>query len=258
MRTGSSGSSSRLVARRIRTRRWRRSACTTRGWRCGAVIPLAEFGGEEWARAEISRLTALRTAAIEERVTLRLVLGHHAELVAELEDLTARYPLQERLHGRLMLALYRSGRQADALAAYQRLRQTLDDELGLEPSAELRALEQAILRQDAKLSAPAAGSSDGAAQPAGPADLVRRPRPELAEVRRLLGAQPAGDADRAGRRGQDPPGAARPPRRVTGRFADGVVAGRPGPASPTPRWSPQAVPTPGRAGRPRRPCEDRL
>jgi len=116
--------------------------------------PLAEFGDQEWARAEISRLTALRAAAIEERVNLRLVLGHHAELVPELEELTARYPLQERLHGQLMLALYRSGRQADALAAYQRLRNTLDDELGLTPSAELRTLEQGILRQDAKLTAP--------------------------------------------------------------------------------------------------------
>jgi predicted ATPase/DNA-binding SARP family transcriptional activator len=117
--------------------------------------PLAEFSDEPWAQAEINRLSALRTSALEERINLRLVLGHHAELVAELEELTARYPLQERLHGQLMLALYRSGRQADALAAYQRLRQTLDDELGLEPSAELRTLEQAILRQDAKLSAPA-------------------------------------------------------------------------------------------------------
>jgi predicted ATPase/DNA-binding SARP family transcriptional activator len=116
--------------------------------------PLAEFAGEEWARAEINRLSTLRTAAIEERINLRLVLGHHVELLAELEELTARYPVQERLHGQLMVALYRSGRQADALAAYQRLRQTLDDELGLVPSAELRALEQAVLRQDAKLAAP--------------------------------------------------------------------------------------------------------
>jgi DNA-binding SARP family transcriptional activator len=119
--------------------------------------PLAEFAGEDWARAEINRLTALRMAAVEERNTLRLLLGQHAELIAELEELTARYPVQERLHGQLMLALYRSGRQADALAAYQRLRQTLDGELGLEPSAELRTLEQAILRQDAKL-APRPGS----------------------------------------------------------------------------------------------------
>jgi predicted ATPase/DNA-binding SARP family transcriptional activator len=117
--------------------------------------PLAEFSGEDWAQAEISRLTSLRAAAMEERINLRLVLGHHAELVTELADLAARYPLQERLHAQLMLALYRSGRQADALTAYQRLRRTLDDELGLEPSAELRMLEQAILRQDAKLGAPA-------------------------------------------------------------------------------------------------------
>jgi DNA-binding SARP family transcriptional activator len=67
--------------------------------------PLAEFAGQDWARAEISRLTALRLAAIEERNTLRLLLGRHAELVPELEDLTARYPVQERLHGQLILAL---------------------------------------------------------------------------------------------------------------------------------------------------------
>ncbi len=149
--------------------------------------PLAEFVGEPWARAEISRLAALRMAAIEERNTLRLVLGQHAELVAELEDLTARYPLQERLHGQLMLALYRSGRQAEALAAYQRVRQVLDDELGLEPSAELRALEQAVLRQDAKLNPPARARPTAQHNlPARLTSFVGRRR-ELDEVLRLLG-----------------------------------------------------------------------
>ncbi len=116
--------------------------------------PLAEFSDGEWARAEANRLTELRIAATEERIALRLAAGHHAELVAELDALAARYPLQERLHGQLMLALYRSGRQADALAVYQRVRRRLDDELGIDPSAELRALEQAILRQDPALGAP--------------------------------------------------------------------------------------------------------
>jgi predicted ATPase/DNA-binding SARP family transcriptional activator len=149
--------------------------------------PLAEFDDQPWAQAEISRLTALRAAAVEERTDLRLLLGHHAELVAELEPLILRYPLQERLHGQLMLALYRSGRQADALAAYQRLRRTLDDELGLEPCAELRTLEQAVLRQDAKLSAPAR------IRPTAPHNLpnrltsfVGRER-ELSDVHELLG-----------------------------------------------------------------------
>ena len=91
--------------------------------------------------------------------------GQHAELVGELTDLVARHPLRERLHGQLMLALYRSGRQAEALAAYQRARQILDEELGLDPSPELRALEQAMLRQDSSLAAPAASSGGTSGRP---------------------------------------------------------------------------------------------
>ncbi len=117
--------------------------------------PLAGFDDQPWAQVEINRLTAVRTSAIEEQIDLRLVLGHHAALVAELEALVRQFPLQERLHGQLMLALYRCGRQADALTVYHRLRHVLDDELGLDPSAQLRSLEQAILRQDAELAAPA-------------------------------------------------------------------------------------------------------
>jgi predicted ATPase/DNA-binding SARP family transcriptional activator len=183
--------------------------------------PLAEFSGEAWARAEISRLTALRTAAIEERVSLRLVLGHHAELVAELEDLTARYPLQERLRGQLMLALYRSGRQADALATYQRLRQTLDDELGLEPSAELRALEQAILRQDAKLSAPARVRPTAQHNlPVRLTSFVGRGR-ELAEIHGLLTQSRLVTLTGPGGAGKTSL-AVEAAARVTGRYADGV------------------------------------
>ena len=80
--------------------------------------------------------------------------GQHAELVAELTDLVARHPLREHLHGQLMVALYRSGRQADALAAYQRARHTLNEQLGLDPSPQLRALEEAMLRHDSSLTAP--------------------------------------------------------------------------------------------------------
>ena len=108
---------------------------------------LADFAGEDWAQPEATRLEELRLAATEERVELELAAGRHADLVGELEALVARHPLRERLHGQLMLALYRSGRQADALAAYQRARAALSDELGLDPSAELRELEQAILEQ---------------------------------------------------------------------------------------------------------------
>ena len=113
--------------------------------------PLADLGYESFAQAEIARLEELRLVALELRIEAELALGHHAELLPELEALAAEQPLRERLRGHLMLALYRSGRQADALAAYQDARRTLGDELGLEPSPELKQLEAAILRQDPAL-----------------------------------------------------------------------------------------------------------
>jgi DNA-binding SARP family transcriptional activator len=113
--------------------------------------PLAEFAFERFAQEEIGRLEGLRIAALEERIEADLALGESGELITELESLVARHPLRERLHGQLMTALYRSGRQAEALAAYQAARKTLVDELGLEPGPELRELEQAILRQDPSL-----------------------------------------------------------------------------------------------------------
>ncbi|MFL6131740.1 MAG: BTAD domain-containing putative transcriptional regulator [Nocardioidaceae bacterium] len=116
---------------------------------------LADFTAEPWAIAEITRLEELRLAAVEERIDLELDSGRHADLVDELESLATANPMRERLHAQLMLALYRSGRQADALTAYRRLQATLDDQLGLDPSEELRDLEQAVLRQDGRLRAPA-------------------------------------------------------------------------------------------------------
>ena len=102
--------------------------------------PLADIARYPFARTEISRLEDLRLAAITERIEADLACGRHAEVVGELEALVAEYPLQERLRGLLMLALYRSGRQADALQTYQDTRRLLVAELGLEPSAELRGL----------------------------------------------------------------------------------------------------------------------
>jgi transcriptional activator/SIR2-like protein len=110
--------------------------------------PLADFAGDEFAQVEIRRLEELRLAAVEERVEADLLVGHHDELVAELESLVAEYPLRERLRGQLMLALYRSGRQAEALQAYHNARRTLVDDLGIEPSRELQDLNGAILRQE--------------------------------------------------------------------------------------------------------------
>ncbi|MGH9004778.1 MAG: BTAD domain-containing putative transcriptional regulator, partial [Acidimicrobiia bacterium] len=100
---------------------------------------------------EASRLDDLRLVATELRIEAELALGRHHELVAELEALVRLYPLREHLHGQLMLALYRSGRQADALAAYRAARKVLVDELGIEPSVGLQRLEQAILAQDPAL-----------------------------------------------------------------------------------------------------------
>jgi DNA-binding SARP family transcriptional activator len=112
---------------------------------------LADFRDEPFAEAEIARLEELRLAALEDRVDADLALGRHAELVAELESLVTTNPLRERLRGQLMLALYRSGRQADALEEFQRARRVLVGEVGIEPSLGLKALQAGILRQDPSL-----------------------------------------------------------------------------------------------------------
>jgi DNA-binding SARP family transcriptional activator len=112
---------------------------------------LADFAYEPFAQNEIARLEELRTAVLEERIETDLALGRHVELVWELEAVVQAHPLRERPRGQLMLALYRSGRQADALAAYRAARETLLDELGLDPGPELKELEAAILRQDESL-----------------------------------------------------------------------------------------------------------
>ncbi len=117
---------------------------------------LADFAYESFAQAEIARLDELRLAAEEERIEAGLDLGRHRELVGELEPLIAAHPLRERLRGQLMLALYRSDRQAEALQAYQQGRLALAEELGLEPSQSLQRLERQILEQDPALAAPAA------------------------------------------------------------------------------------------------------
>ena len=113
--------------------------------------PLAEFAYADFAQVEIARLEERRLAALEDRVEADLALGRHAQLVGELEALVRDHGLRERLRAQLMLSLYRSGRQVEALEVYQDARRTLTDQLGIEPSQELRALQRAILRQDAVL-----------------------------------------------------------------------------------------------------------
>jgi predicted ATPase/DNA-binding SARP family transcriptional activator len=112
---------------------------------------LADFPGEPFAAANATRLEELRLGAIEDRIAAELALGGHVGLVGELETLTAEHPLRERLHALLMRALYAAGRQADALAVYQRVRNALADRAGLDPGPELRQLEAAILAQDPAL-----------------------------------------------------------------------------------------------------------
>ena len=112
---------------------------------------LADFTYDPFAQAEIARLEELRLEAVSERVEADLALGKSADLVGELEALIRDNPLRERLRGQLMLALYRSGRQADALEAYRQARNVLDEQLGLAPSPALERLQTAILRQEPAL-----------------------------------------------------------------------------------------------------------
>lgn len=130
---------------------------------------LADFAYEPFARTEARRLEELRLAALEDRIDAELALAHHGGLVSELEALVDAHPTREHLRGQLMLALYGSGRQADALETYRDGRRHLADELGLEPGPELQRLERAILSQDPELDRPV-------------------PRTSLAAIRRRRGA----------------------------------------------------------------------
>jgi DNA-binding SARP family transcriptional activator/ABC-type branched-subunit amino acid transport system substrate-binding protein len=113
-----------------------------------------ELTYEDALEAEVARLEELRLVTLEDRIEADLALGRHAALVAELEGAVLQHPLRERLRGQLILALYRSGRQADALRAYADARRYLVDELGLEPSPPLRDLERAVLEHDPALDPP--------------------------------------------------------------------------------------------------------
>jgi predicted ATPase/DNA-binding SARP family transcriptional activator len=163
-------------------------------WRGDA---LADFQYDAFAQGEIARLGELRAAVLEERIAVEMLLGREAQLLGELERLVRDYPYRERLRGQLMLALYRTGRQAEALGAYRAARSALVDELGIEPSVELRQLHEAILAQDEMLlrtdpgqpAAPTGVTTDGRAPghvhlPVQATPLIGRER-ELAELMTL-------------------------------------------------------------------------
>ena len=126
-------------------------------WRADALADVTE---EPSLRGEAARLEELRLSATEHRVSAEIAMGGHSTVVPELESLTARYPLRERMWANLMLALYRSGRQAEALSTFERARQVLADELGADPSQELQRLHEQILHR-----APELGASPPAARP---------------------------------------------------------------------------------------------
>jgi DNA-binding SARP family transcriptional activator/tetratricopeptide (TPR) repeat protein len=163
--------------------------------------PLADIPSESLHRDEVPRLEQMRLQAVEWRIDAGLRLGWHGALVAELQSLVTQFPLRERFHSQLMLALYRCGRQGDALAAYQEARRLLIAELGAEPGAELRELHQCIIAADPglELAAPVTAATPAAS---GPGQAVPRELPgsvshftgreaELAALTRL--------ADTAGR-----------------------------------------------------------
>ena len=158
--------------------------------------PFADFADHPFAAAAVARLEEQRLVALEEQAEARLALGEHSSLAGELAELVARHPLRERLRAAQLRALYRAGRQSEALASYAALREQLADELGLDPSPELVALHRAILTQDPALAAPPS------------------PAPAPASTVSPVSAQPAGfepsGAPDGGRSGMDGGAVARP------------------------------------------------
>ena len=147
-------------------------------------MPLADFTFDAFAQAEIARLEELRLVALEDRIEADLAAGRDAELVGELEALVAAHPLRERPRSHLMVALYRAGRQAEALGAYQDARRVLVEGLGIEPMTSLKTLERQILAQDPALDSPRrAGGTSAQGEP-------RKPQYKLpAAVTPLIGRQ---------------------------------------------------------------------
>ena len=148
-------------------------------WRGPVLADLADYA---FTRPEAARLEELRLAALEARIDADLALGRHDALTAELEQLTAEHPLRERLHGQLMLALYRCSRQADALAAYRRVRDLLAGELGIDPGEPLQHLHASVLAHDPALdwhpgSQPLVSAEDHRADAGAPATSPRPERP---------------------------------------------------------------------------------
>jgi DNA-binding SARP family transcriptional activator/predicted ATPase len=184
--------------------------------------PLADLAGEP-AGAAAAHLAEHRLEVLESRIDADLALGRHATLVPELDALVGEHPFRERLRGQLMLALYRSGRQADALEAYSAARSALVEELGAEPGAQLQELQRAILRQDADIAGPAA------AMPGDRGTRIEEARKTvtvlLADLRADSGSDPELRRDQLRRRREEAVAALAVHGGTAGRTADTRVLG---------------------------------
>ncbi|MDI5977002.1 BTAD domain-containing putative transcriptional regulator [Amycolatopsis magusensis] len=195
----------------------------TRASRIGEALALwrgaafADFPDADFLAPVVQRLDELRLVAFEEQAEARLELGEHSELAGELADLVARHPLRERLRRAHLLALYRAGRQSEALAGYAELRERLADELGLDPSPELAELYQSMLRQDPALTPSARRTTN---LPAPLTELIGRDG-EATEVGHLLGANRLVTLAGPGGVGKTRL-AIEAASRLTGEFPDGV------------------------------------
>ncbi len=188
------GEARRALASGDATAASRRFADALALWRGEALADLPSTDGTLALKA---RFEELRLACLEDRVDAELALGHHATEVVELEALVAAAPLRERRWGQLMLAYYRSGRQADALRAFRQAHETLVEELGIEPSPELRRLEAQVLAQDPELDPPASTAPPPPPAPERRRGNLRRPlgpclgrQDDLARLRELVGEHP--------------------------------------------------------------------
>jgi YVTN family beta-propeller protein len=166
-------------------------------WRSPVLADLADYA---FIRPEAARLEELRLAALEARIDADLALGRHDALTAELEHLAGEHPLRERLHGQLMLALYRCGRQAEALAAYRRARDLLADQLGIDPGEPLRHLHRSILAHDPALDWSDDRQRVAEAHPAGSGSPVPSPAPQRRRPRPAPGSHMLGWGRRRGHR----------------------------------------------------------
>ena len=146
--------------------------------------PLSDFTYQPFAQGEIARLQEMRLVALEARIDADLALGHHTQVVGELEALVREHPMREAVRAQLMIALYRCGRQADALDVYREGRKLISEELGLEPGPALRDVEAKVLAQSPDLAAPVVPATLPAAAPVAPATLPAAAPPAPAPPRR--------------------------------------------------------------------------